>query len=227
MSIEPATVEAEGYCTVDDVLSFFDRFDGEVTDDSIVTEEQLENRIAAKSSQIDSYTGHAWRERRMVNEFHNLRGPYRWNSGLELSLTRRDIRIPMDPEKGDKLEFWRGSEYVDFLDDDNDFTEGRNEDFWIEESTGTIYVRRRRTFFNRHREMRITYRFGKDKVPAIIQEGCAQLVAADLMETDFYRYTTPGNDEAPDASTVADKMREQVKNNLETFKEVRGQGLDF
>ena len=83
----------------------------------------------------------------------------------------------------------------------------------------------RRTLFQRHRQLRLTYRFGKEKVPAIIQDVCAQLVAADLMETDFYRYTTPGNDEAPNAEKVDGNNREQAKRKLEPYKEVRSTGL--
>lgn len=226
MSIEPATQNDKGYCDPADVAEFFDRFDDGFGTNTTPTASRVEKKISRKASKIDRFTGHAWRERRMVDEMHNLRGPYRWNSGLELSLTRRDIRTPLDASKGDKLEFWDGNEYTNLVTDGS-YSEGRDEDYWFEESTGTIYVRRRRTFFNRHREMKITYRFGKEKVPGAIAEANAKLVAADLMETDFYRYTTPGNDEAPDAERIAEQYREQVWNDLEPFKEIRGQGMDF
>lgn len=226
MSVEPASVEhPEGYCDPKDVVTYFDRFDG-FDDETNPTRERVERMIRSKSSSIDTFTGHAWRERRMVNEMRNLEGPYRWRSGLAMKLTRRDIRTPLDSDEGDKLEFWRGSEYEDWVASD-EYEEGRDGDYWIEESTGMIHIFRRKTFWNRYREMRITYRFGQDIVPADITEACAKLVAADLMESDFYRYTTPGNEEAPDAERIAETWREQVWNDLEPYKEIRGQGLDM
>lgn len=225
MSVEPATIDAEGYCLPEDVAIYFDRFE-EFTAETYPPEDAVRRRIAARSSEIDSYTNHAWRERRQIEEYKNLDGPYRWNSGLAIKLAHRDIRTPLDASKGDKVEFWRGSRYQDFVSDP-DFQEGRDEDFWIEESTGFIYIRRRRTFFNRYRELRITYRYGKDKIPAVINDACAKLVAADLMVTDFYRYTTPGNEEAPNAESVADRFREQAYQSLEPYIEIRGQGMDM
>ena len=182
--------------------------------------------IASKSSKIDTFTGHAWRERKIQNEHKNLEGPYRWRSGLAIKLTRRNIRTPLDADKGDKIELWRGNEYEDMVSSDS-FSEGRGEDYWIEEPTGMLHIYRRKTFFRRYRELRVSYRFGREIVPADITEACAKLVAADLMESDFYRYTTPGNEEAPDAERIAESWREQVWEDLRPYKEVRGQGLDM
>ena len=223
MSLEPADIQAEGYCDVRDVVNEFDRFSMENVDENSELVDRIQRKISAKSSEIDSQTSHAWRERRVVNEFKNLENVYRWNTGIPVYLTQRDIRTPLDSEKGDKVEIWRGNRYTDLVADDS-FSEGRDEDYWVEEGTGVLYLYRR-TLFQRHRQLRLTYRFGKEKVPAIIQDVCAQLVAADLMETDFYRYTTPGNDEAPNAENVADNIREQAKRKLEPYKEVRSTGL--
>ncbi len=225
MSLEPAGIDAKGYCEPEDVATYFDRFDT-FEADTAIGRDRIERQIASKSSKIDTYTSHAWRERRVVNEMKNLEGPYRWESGLAIKLTRRDIRTPLDSDKGDKLQVWRGNEYEDFVESD-EYTEGRQEDYWIEESTGMLHIYRRKSFFNRYRNLRLTYRFGKEIVPADIVEACAKLVAADLMESDFYRYTTPGNEEAPDAERVAESWREQVWEDLEPYKEVRGQGLDM
>ena len=225
MPLVPADITSEGYCEPEDVVTYFDRFD-EFTPDTNPSEERVRRQIASKSSKIDTFTGHAWRERKVENEYKNLEGPYRWRSGLAIKLTRRDIRTPLDPDKGDKIELWRGNGYDDLVADEQ-FDEGRDEDFWIEEPTGMLHIFRRKTFFKRYRELRVSYRFGKEIVPADITEACAKLVAADLMESDFYRYTTPGNEEAPDAERVAETWREQVWTDLEPYKEIRGQGLDM
>ena len=120
---------------------------------------------------------------------------------------------------------WDGSDYSDLVGEEED-SEGRSEDFWVEESTGVIYLYRRQILFSRYREVRVSYRYGKEIIPQSIREICAKLVAADMMETDFYRYTTPGNEEAPNAEAVAEGFREQAKNQLEPYKEVRGTGLE-
>ena len=223
MVLVPADINSEGYCEPEDVVMYFDRFE-DFTVDTSPSRQRVKRQIASKSSKIDTFTNHAWRERKIENEFKSLEGPYRWNSGLQIKLTRRDIRTPLDPDKGDKIEFWRGNEYDDFVASDQ-FKEGRDEDYWFDEAMGMMHIYRRKTFFRRYKELRVSYRFGRDTVPADITEACAKLVAADLMETDFYRYTTPGNDEAPDAERIAEKWREQVWRDLEPYKEVRGQGM--
>lgn len=225
MSLEPATVEAEGYCEPEDVVMYFDRFD-EFTTDTNPPRDTVERRISSAASRIDTFTSHAFRERRIENEMKNLEGPYRWESGLAIKLTQRDIRTPLDESKGDKLEVWRGNEYEDFVSSD-EYSYGRDEDYWIEEATGMLHIYRRKAFFNRYRNLKMSYRFGKEKVPADVTEACAKLVAADLMRTDFYRYTTPGNEEAPDAERIAEQFVEEAWDRLEPYKEVRGQGFDL
>lgn len=222
MSVQPATESLEGYCDIEDVLDFFDRF--EVGDENAPTN-RIERAISAKSQRIDSYTGHAWRERKVKDEYKNLNNVYRWNSGMPVYVMKRDIRTPLDETKGDSIELWDGSDYTDLVAED-EYSEGRNEDYWVEESTGVIYLYRRNVLFSRYREIRLNYRYGKDVVPQNIREICAKLVAADLMETDFYRYTTPGAEEAPNAEAVAEGFREQALNQLEPYKEVRGTGLE-
>jgi len=224
MGLIPATIEEPGYCEPEDVLTYFERFE-EFDTSSHPQRDRIERLISSKSSQIDTYTNHAWRERTIENEVKNLEGPYRWESGMAIKLTRRDIRTPLDESKGDKLQVWRGNEYEDFVSS-SEYKEGRDEDFWIEEETGMLHIYRRRSFFNRYRNLKITYRFGKEKIPADITEACAKLVACDLIETDFYRYTNPGNEESPNAERIAERWREQVWERLEPYKEVRGQGMD-
>jgi len=222
MSVQPADENLEGYCNIEDVLDFFDRFEPGESD---VPTNRIERQILAKSQRIDSYTGHAWRERKVKEEYKNLNNTYRWNSGMPIYTQKRDIRTPLDPEKGDAIELWDGSDYTDLVGEE-EYSEGRNEDYWVEESTGVIYLYRRQILFSRYREVRVSYRYGKEIIPQSIREICAKLVAADMMETDFYRYTTPGNEEAPNAEAVAEGFREQAKNQLEPYKEVRGTGLE-
>lgn len=229
MSVAPQTDTSERYCDPSDVATYFDKID-EFTADTNPTESEVISLIMAKCDWIDSHTNHAWRERRIENEFHNLEGPYRWRSGMPIKLQRRDIR-PLDPEKGDKLEFYRtdetgdGSNYEDWLTA-ADRESGRNGDYWVERSTGMLHIQRRAVFWRRYREFRITYRYGKNEVPQAIREAAAKLTAADLLEAQQYTITTPGNDEAPQPENIAESWREQVREQLlQPYVEVRSVGL--
>lgn len=222
MSVDPAGIDAEGYCEVQDVINFFDRFAGDDVED--IPADRIQRAISSNSEKIDTYTSHAFRERRVEGEFKDLDNVYRINSGMPIFLQKRDIRTPLDSEKGDAVQLWEGGSYTDLVAEDQ-YTEGRDGDYWIEESTGTLHLYRRSIVFSRYRQLKVNYRYGKETVPADINQICAKLTAADLMETDFYRYTTPGNEEAPDASQVAETFREQAEKELERHKEIRGTGL--
>jgi len=253
MSVQPPEPSnAEGYCTPQDVVDFFDKYDaflnrGEVWDDDageivdsgtidesqIVnddhigptspTRDQVEARILAASNWIDDFTGHAWRERQVVNEYKSLGGTnYYWRAGTPIKLMKRSIRTPLDPTKGDKIEIWTGDQWEDWVASNEE--EGRNGDYWVEDSTGMLYLYRRQLFFRRHKEIRVTYRFGKDVVPQTIQDVAARRTAAHYLESQQYRIITPGNEETPDPATVAEKWREICERNLQTYKEVRTTG---
>jgi len=225
MSLQPVTdpTEDQLYCTVDDVATFFEKFDT-FDGDTNPTQLEVQNRILAESNWVDQYTNHAWRERTVEKEYHDLEGPYNWRSGLPIALTRRDIRTPFDSSKGDAVELWRGNDYDDFVSE-SEFEEGRDGDYWVDESRGILYLYRRYVFFKRINEVRVTYRFGKESVPQIIQDSVARRVAAYFLEAQQYRETTPGKGEAPDAQQVAETWREQSEQDLMPFKEVRSTGL--
>lgn len=224
MSVQPGTIDDEGYCEIKDVINLFDRFDMDDVNEKPALEERIERAIASKSNAIDSETAHAWRERKVEGAYKDLDNVYRWNTGMPVFLQKRDIRTPFDSSKGDSIELWEGNDYTDLVAEDG-YSEGRDEDYWVDESTGTLYLYRRSILFSRYKQVRVNYRYGKEEVPADIQEICAKLVAADLMETDFYRYTTPGSEEAPNAEAVAEGFREQAKEQLKYYTEVRSTGL--
>lgn len=230
MAVEPIPVDGDvgGYCKPEDVIMYFDRFD-QFEADSDQPRDRIQRQIMAKSERIDTLTGHAWRERRVTDEFYDTDQLYRFSSGQPISLNKRDIRTPFDPSEGDKIELYEGGgeqdgAYHDFVADDA-MTEGRNGDYWVDANSGMLHIFRRGAYFTNYQNLRVSYRYGKETIPADITEICAKLVAADLMESDFYRYTQPGNEEAPDAESVADSWREQAKKNLHHYEEVRSVGL--
>jgi len=253
MSVQPPDRQTTtAYAEPADVTDFFDKYDafldigevlledGTVKDKSNVqsgetideegptnpSKSQVQSRLYAESNWIDEHTGHAWRERRVTDEYKSLGGTqasstnYYWRAGTPLKLMKRSIRTPLDPSKGDKIEIWEGDQYEEWVSD-SEKLEGRDEDYWVEESTGMLYIYRRRLFFNRHKEIRVSYRFGKESVPQIIRDVCARRVAAHYLESQQYRITVPGNEEAPDASAVAENWREIAEQDLAPFAEVR------
>lgn len=231
MSVQPVSdswSDSKGYCSPDDIATWFEKIDEfKSRDDSEPTNptlEEVQARILAESDWIDSYTGHAWRERKVTNEYRDFENTYYWRSGMPIKLQKRDIRTPLSSDKGDKIEFWQGDDYIDWVSDPS-YTEGRNGDYWVNESEGFLYVYRRQIFFRRHKEIRLSYRYGKDQVPQAVQNACARRVAADFLEAQQYRITVPGNEEAPDPAKVAEAWREQTMKMLEPYKEVKSAGI--
>lgn len=229
MSVQPPDPEqTEGYCDPADVADFFDKYDT-FDDETNPTRAQVKARIMAASNWIDDFTGHAWRERRVTGEYKSLSNKmggasnYYWRAGTPLKLMKRSIRTPLDESKGDKIEFWQGNEWNDWVSDPN-MDEGRDGDYWVEDATGQLYVYRRHIFFQRHKEIRVDYRYGKETVPQTIRDVCARRTAAHYLESQQYRVTVPGNEEAPDALTVAEKWREICEEDLGPFKELRTMG---
>lgn len=219
MSVEPAGRDGKDYCSPEDILAFFPKLD-DFDEETKPTLRQVRSRISARTEYIDSYTNHAWRERRMKNEMKDLQNNWRWRIGMPIKLQKRDIRTPLDSGEGDKLEVWEGNEYTDMVSS-NEYEESRDGDYWIEESTGMLYVYRRNFMWNKIREFRVTYRYGKETVPADIVDACAKLVVSDLMLSDQYRVTLPGNDEAPDVSSTAESYREEAHETLDRYKELQ------
>lgn len=215
------------YCDSMDVASYFDKYDAFDTDTD-PSELEVIRRIEAETDWVDSHTGHAWRPRRVENEYISLGGytgqqTYYWRAGSPLKLQKRDIRVPFDENEGDKLEVWEGGGWKDWVSDPNK-EYGRDGEYWVEQPTGMLYIYRRQIFFRRHKEIRVTYRYGKDKVPPTIRDVVAMRVAAHFLESQQYRVTTPGNEDAPDATSVAETWREKAENDIERFVEMRSLG---
>lgn len=251
MSTQPAP-NLEGYATLDEVADSFDKYEDGFDDTTNPTASDVRRRIRVESDWVDNYTGLAWRPRTVENEYLSLNDVYYWRAGSPLKLTKRNI-LPLDPAEGDKLEVWEGDNdgsaqyvtsdgYRQWLQDPQ-YELGRNEDFWVEKPTGMLYIYRRRIWFQRHKDIRITYRYGQEwpdpanndtdlsdeefkrqNVPQAIREATAKRVAAHYYESQAYRTTVPGNEEAPDASTVAESWREDAKALLEQYQEIRTVG---
>lgn len=178
------------YCTVEDVKAILQRED--IFDqDTFPTEEQVNDRIEAMEDWVDNSTGHAWRERYSQSETgteksspdyeyydfpdHNMYNP---STGWPINTGHRKIRA-FDASK-DTLEIWDGSSWVDWL---GTKTEGRANDFWVQYSSGVIYIKQA-YLFHREQALRVKYRYGETYVAKNIRDACALMVASILISSE-------------------------------------------
>lgn len=222
MSVRPNNTD--GYCDPDDVARYFRTLEANegFTFETNPTERQVEDFILENSARIDRETGHAWREKQVVDEYHDMDGSYYYWAGTPLFLMKREIRTPLDPSKGDKIELYDGSRWEDWVADES-YEEGRsdNGDYWVNSPDGTLYIYRRPIWFRKYRAIRLTYRYGQDEVPADIKQACAKLTAADLIRTDMFGDLLPSGTSGPSPEAAADSLEEQAMKTLERRSEVR------
>lgn len=212
----------EPYCSPDDVARFFRVDEGFVTetdpDPTSPTKEQVEEMILEWSDEIDNRTKHAWRARKVEDEYHDLdETPYYFGTGTPIKLRKRDIRTPLDSAEGDKLEVFDGNGYEDWVADSSK-TEGRNGDYWVDSSNGLLYIYRRWATWSEP-GIRMTYRYGQTAIPRDIQKACAKYVASDIAMTDTYSMNIPGTDGAADVRSQAEQWREDAERTLDRRSE--------
>lgn len=225
MSVQPNNTDK--YCTPSDVARYFrtiEQVDGGFNFDTNPDEEAVNEFILEASARVDKETGHAWRERTVKEEYHDLQGPYYYWAGTPIKLMKREIRTPLDSSKGDKLEFWDGEEWNDWVSDPT-MTEGRDGDYWINETQGILHMYRRSWWWERYKSIRITYRYGHTKIPKDVQKATALYTASELLESDVFGDLLPAGTDAPNPTEVAKGWQERAEKILEKRKEVRTIGM--
>lgn len=146
-------------------------FDG-LSTPTLTEVEQIINR---KEDYIDKRTGHAWRERAILEEYVNPTDYNRFGNGVRFDLKHRKIK-EFDTLENDKIEVWNGNEWIDYVATK---TEGRNDDYWVDYINGIVYIRKRSGFFEHG--IRITYRYGEDLVDGTIEDIATKLVMIDIL----------------------------------------------
>jgi hypothetical protein len=223
MSVQPNNTEP--YCEPKHVARYFRTL--EDTDgfafDTNPSEEQVKDLIIENSARVDRETGHAWRERKVTEEYHDLDGVYYYWAGTPISLMKREIRTPMDASKGDKIEVFDGNQWEEWVGDSS-YTEGRgnNGDYWVNSTDGILYVYRRTWFFERYQGIRVSYRYGAENIPKDVQQATAKLTAADLIRTDLFGDLLPaGTQDSVNPNDAAKQLEEAAMKALERRNEVR------
>ena len=205
------------YCQPSDVARWFEQFD-EFDADTNPTASEVEDHIYEWMEYIDRQTGHAWRRNTMVHEMKDPDGSYFWWTGRAYNLGKRDV-APLDPDEGDKLEEWGGNGWNDWLQDDSK-TQGRDKDYWLDETGGILYIKKL-YWFRRHPQFRITYRYGNPNgATRAITMATAKLVAADLLSSDQYSMRVPGTDGALEPREMAEQWREDAERVIDERREI-------
>lgn len=186
--------------------------------DGFPSQTDVEQFIEKWSSKMDRKTGQSWRVNRVRNETHDHETLYYWLSGHPVRLMKRNIITPLDATKGDKIEVWTGNKWENWVED---YNEGRDEDYWVDAPIGVLFIYER-AILRPHPKFRISYRYGRDNVPADIRDAVAAASAADLYQSDVYGVTVPGQNNAgnSDPFKAANEWYEQFEDTVKDYKKL-------
>ncbi|MFA5407125.1 MAG: hypothetical protein WC307_07235 [Candidatus Nanoarchaeia archaeon] len=185
------------YCTPSDVSRLLQvpEFGGDgATKPSL---EDVQNFILEAQDEFDCATKHAWRSTTVTDEYHDIdQLNYVPGLGWPIYLQHHTIRA-LASASGDKLEVFDGSSWVDWLDASNNYTEGRDEDFWVNYTDGILYIRslNANTSF-RKQSVRLTYRYGETTVPREVKKAVSKMVAIDILTSNDRTILVPEGENA-------------------------------
>ncbi len=209
------------YCNPEDVqriMQLDEPFGGEGS--TAVNIQDVQRSIREAEDDIDSTTMHAWREKTITEEMHDLNQlEYVPGSGYPIYLGHRKIKT-LDTSEGDKIEIWDGSNWTDWIAS-SDYTEGRDEDYWMDYQNGILWIRSTVISYPTM-SVRVTYRYGESTVPKDIRKACAMMVAMELYATsDKTVLTAEGDRERYSYSSRIKRMEDKVNAIISKYTEVR------
>lgn len=211
------------YCTVNDIAN---RLRIDINKNTQVNTGMVEDFILQAQERIDRKTGHSWRaERQMRNDEFDTTRVYDWGHGMPLYLKHRQIKLPLDKDKGDKVEFWDGQQYNNL----DIFSTGlaANEGFFhVDSVKGILYIRGWFLSYFRKNKFRITYRYGSDQeaelVPQDIRKCCILIVCIDILNTDFKMSQIPyGGEGNINKEKVMQMWEKEIKEIISSHKEIQ------
>ena len=149
-----------------------------VTEDSDPSSTTLDMIIEGVEGDFNERTHHAWGTLlRVKDETHDLIRAYEWGRGIPIHLAHRSV-AEIDFDKGDKLEQWNGTNWVDHTT--------RKRTTWKQlEGIGKIFILGQTFSIFRDDRIRVTYRYGTEEVPAGIKLAILQKCASKLIETSL------------------------------------------
>ena len=200
------------YCQADDVARILqvDEFGGEgATAPSL---DDIEEMILEVQDWIDGKTHNSWRSKSVSNEIHDINQlSYERGVGWPIYLKYRNIKT-LSSSDGDKIEIWDGESWVDWIAS-SDYSEGRDEDYWVDQKTGILYIVNMVYSFLR-KGIRLTYRYGNSTVPKDIRRATALKVAIDVLRSNDRTIVVP------DGSTLAVSYGSRIRGWKEEIDEI-------
>ncbi len=181
----------------------------------------VETLLEAAEEKIDDAVGHAWgtRYRRSVDEVHRVRRSRSYRVGLPaayVDLERWEIAI-LDNAKGDKLEVWNGSAYVDYVDSANGFTHGPAADYFLQGREGRVWILTgialRRTYPH---GVRATYRYGATEVAGTVHDLAVKMAAVEVLGRSLNVISSAGHPpgDVPDTNALIATLKKEIKETL-------------
>lgn len=209
------------YCTVSDVERQLRGV--EITEDSDPTAEEVAELIKEASSEFDSRTGRAWRERRIKDNEIRVKFPreaknsrlrhraFRANAGVAVKNFRGRAQLgqphvrEFDPEKDDELVALLASEEKDIIDDEG---RGRDASYVVDYPKGVVkpnvYVFRATKVPGAEivssPRIRATYRYGRDMEERETEHGNTVTSAPGTVKTACAKWVAAHIHETDDYS---------------------------
>lgn len=203
------------YCTPQDVASLLRLIDSKTqqrltfSDSTDPTLAEVERIIEISAKELERMSGTAWRPVQAY-ELHDAETSYLgYTESLPVPLLHAPL-CQMSSDAGDRLEIWNNDQWTDLL---REGEEGRNKDYWIDYSSGIIYLVNSRPSAP-DKSVRITYHYGFEDVPDDIRSSCAKLTACWYIESDFYHAGLPYGEGIPDPMARAARWREDVEKTI-------------
>jgi len=208
---------ATTYTTVDKVGNILGFPNGYFDATSTPTSTVIENFINRAEDRIDSRVTHAWRAKTITKEYIEPSSVYRWGTGIRFDLIHRSIRTFVSGT--DKVEIWDGSNWVDWVATK---TEGRNNDYWVDYTTGSIYISNQINMYPHG--VRVTYRYGETTVPGSIEEATTMMAASLLLvspEMSAVLFTDDGGSARQNDSDRIRFWKEEIDRILNNNQEIQ------
>jgi hypothetical protein len=187
------------YTSADDVQQYL-QFATPFSATSRLTLQAVEALIDGVESEIDNRTYHAWRPRRVVDEY----GTVRYDTTMRLGRPAPYMELkhwmvrPLDTLQGDKLEIWTGGIYQDWLLPATGKLSGRVADYFLEERPGKIFFMQGFPVVYRFSEgVRVTYRYGEYDVWGDVHMQATKMAAAEVLRTSPDIMVAQGGPEGP------------------------------
>jgi len=213
------------YCSSADVFEFLQlgassdvNFTGKTDFDTATnpTKVTVDGWINESEDYIDQETGHAWRAVTITKEQHHLEFPhYQVRDGSEISLLHRNIRTLTAGT--DLLEVWDGTQDLDYL---TNKIEGRNNDFWVNEQDGVIFIKTYPTYTPRTFGVQVTYRFGDTVVPGTIKRACILFTAVHFLQSEDRSVLLPEGSSNIPYQTKSEGWEKKAQRIIENRKEM-------